>query len=55
MRPSSTFGIFEVFPDKAARDAHLSGQYAQELMATAGHIFAQPTIEEVEPVAAKLP
>jgi hypothetical protein len=33
--PCSTFGILEDFPDKAARDAHLSGQYAEELMASA--------------------
>lgn len=52
---SSTFGIFEVFPDEAGREAHFAGQYADELMAAGGDIFAEPTIEEVDLVSTKLP
>ena len=29
----STFGIFDAFPDEAARDAHLAGRVAAALMA----------------------
>lgn len=52
---SSTFGIFEVFPDEAGREAHMSGQYADELLAAGGKIFAKPTIKEVDLVSTKLP
>ena len=52
----STFGIFDVFPDEAGRQAHLSGKVAAALMEKAGELFAQePTIEKADVIAAKLP
>ena len=53
---SSTFGIFDAFPNEAGRQAHLSGQVAAALMAKAGELLAQPpSIEKVDVLAAKLP
>ncbi len=51
----STFGIFDVFPDDAGRHAHLSGQVAAALKENVGVLFAEPTIEMVDVIAAKLP
>ena len=52
----STFGIFDVFPDDAGRQAHLSGPIAAALMARASELLAQPpTIEKIDVIAAKLP
>src|ERR1700748_3427774 len=52
----STFGIFDVFPDDAGRQAHLNGPIAAALMAKASELLASaPTIEKVEVLAAKLP
>ena len=52
----STFGIFDAFPDDAGRQAHLSGQVAEALMAKASELLAEPpTIEKVDVLAAKLP
>jgi len=52
----STFGIFDAFPDEAAREAHLSGKVAAALMAKAGELLATPpSIEKVDVLAAKLP
>lgn len=52
----STFGIFDVFPDEAGREAHLSGKVAAALMAKAPDLLAQPPrIEKVDVLAAKLP
>lgn len=51
----STFGIFDVFPDEAGRDAHLGGPIAAALMAKASELLAQPpTIEKLDVLAAKL-
>jgi quinol monooxygenase YgiN len=59
VRPSArpaTFGIFDVFPDEAGRNAHLSGRVAAALMAKASDLLAQPpTIEKIDVLAAKLP
>jgi len=53
---SSTFGIFDAFPNEAGRSAHLSGQVAAALMAKAGELLAKPpTIVNVDVLAAKLP
>ena len=53
---SSTFGIFDAFPDEAGRQAHLSGRVAAALMAKAPELFAKsPTIEKVDVLASKLP
>jgi quinol monooxygenase YgiN len=52
----STFGIFDVFPDDAGRQAHLSGPIAKALMAKAGELLSQPPkIEPLDVLAAKLP
>ena len=53
---TSTFGIFDAFPDEAGRQAHLSGKVAAALMAKAPELLAQPpAIEKVDVLAAKLP
>jgi quinol monooxygenase YgiN len=53
---SSTFGIFDAFPDEAGRQAHLSGRVAAALMAKASELFsAPPSIEKIDVLAAKLP
>jgi quinol monooxygenase YgiN len=52
----STFGIFDVFPDDAGRQAHLGGRIAAALMAKAPDLLAQPpSIENVDVLANKLP
>jgi len=52
----STYGIFDVFPDDAGRDAHLNGQVAAALMAQAPDLFeGPPDIQKVDIRAAKLP
>lgn len=51
----STFGVFDVFPDEAGRQAHLSGPIAAALMAKASELFAKPpAIEKLDVLAAKL-
>lgn len=51
----STFGIFDVFPDEAGRQAHLSGPIAAALMAKASELFTQPpAIEKLDVLSAKL-
>jgi len=53
---SSTFGIFDAFPNDAGRSAHLSGQVAAALMAKAGELLSEPPlIVNVDVLAAKLP
>jgi quinol monooxygenase YgiN len=52
----SEFGIFDVFPDDAGRDAHLSGAVAKALMENASTLLAQPPrIEKIDVLADKLP
>lgn len=52
----ATFGIFDVFPDDAGRQAHLSGRVAAALMARAADLLAAPpVIEQVDALASKLP
>ncbi len=53
---SSTFGIFDAFPDESGRQAHLTGPIAVALMAQASDLLAEPpAIEQVDVLAAKLP
>ena len=53
---SSTFGIFDAFPNEAGRQAHLAGKVAAALMAKAPELLAKPpVIEKVDVLAAKLP
>ena len=52
----STFGIFDVFPDDAGRDAHLNGRVAAALMANAAELLASaPSIDKIDVLAEKLP
>jgi quinol monooxygenase YgiN len=52
----ATYGIFDVFPDDAGRDAHLAGKVAAALMARAEELFrSPPQIERIDVVASKLP
>ena len=51
----STFGIFDVFPDEAGRDAHLGGKVAAALMENVGDMYPEPTIEKLDVRASKLP
>lgn len=53
---ASTFGIFDAFPDRHGREAHLTGKVAAALLAKAPDLFsAPPIIEQAEVLAAKLP
>ena len=50
------YGIFDVFPDDAARDAHLRGPVANALKAHANELLTTaPRIEKVEVITDKLP
>lgn len=52
----SEFGVFDVFPDDAGRDAHLNGAIAKALMANASSLLAKPpSIEKIDVLAEKLP
>jgi quinol monooxygenase YgiN len=51
----STYGIFDVFPDEGGRDAHLNGKVAAALMENAGELYDQPTLEQLDVLASKLP
>jgi len=51
----STFGVFDVFPDDEARDAHLAGGVGQALGPNVGVLFEAPSIEKVDLLADKLP
>ncbi len=51
----STFGVFDVFPDDAARDAHLAGGVGQALGPNIGVLFSEPSIEKIDVLAEKLP
>ena len=53
---ASTFGIFDVFPDEAGREAHLTGKVAAALMAKASDLLAKPpAIVKIDVLASKLP
>lgn len=51
----TTFGVFDVFPDDEARDAHLAGGVGQALGANTGVLFSQAQIERIDVLADKLP
>ena len=52
----TTFGIFDTFPDEAARQAHLDGEIAAALMERADDLLAEPPrIDELEVLEAKHP
>jgi quinol monooxygenase YgiN len=53
---TSTFGIFDAFPNESGRQAHLSGKVAETLFAKAADLFSQPPIVETfDALAFKLP
>ena len=50
------YGIFDVFPDDEARDAHLAGPVARALRERADELFAQaPRIQKLVVLANKMP
>ena len=52
----STFGIFDVFPSDAGRQAHLGGAVAAALMNQAPDLFSKPPeINQIDVLADKLP
>ena len=51
----STFGVFVVFPDDEARDAHLAGGVGQALGPNTGVLFSEPSIAKIDILADKLP
>jgi quinol monooxygenase YgiN len=56
IRLGATFAIFDVFPDEAGRQAHLSGKVAAALKEKGGQLLTEPPIiEKVDVLAEKLP
>jgi quinol monooxygenase YgiN len=52
----SEYGVFDVFPDDAGREAHLAGPVTQALLDAGGSVFAgAPLIQEFDVLADKLP
>lgn len=52
----SEYGIFDVFPDEAGREAHLGGDTARSLLQNADTLLAEaPRIEKLDVLAHKLP
>ncbi|MBE5413465.1 hypothetical protein E3G39_005060 [Mycobacteroides abscessus] len=52
----STFGIFDVFPDDAARQRHLSGGVGQALAAKGEELFSvEPNVQSIDLLAYKMP
>ena len=51
----STFGVYDVFPDDAARDAHLAGGVGQALGPNTGVLFSEPQIERIDILTHKVP
>lgn len=50
------YGIFDVFPDDASRDAHLAGEVAKGLQARGEKLFSRtPRIQKLDVLASKLP
>jgi quinol monooxygenase YgiN len=50
------YGIFDVFPDDKARDAHLAGPVATALKQRGDELFAKPpSIQKLSVLADKLP
>jgi quinol monooxygenase YgiN len=52
----SDYGIFDVFPGEAERDAHLTGEVAKALFARAGELLSEaPKVEKIRIIASKFP
>lgn len=52
---SSTFGVFDAFPDDDGRQAHLNGQVPAALNDNADLFASAPEITAVDILASKLP
>jgi len=51
-----SFAIFDAFPDDSGREAHLTGQIAEDFKAATSDLLAKaPVIEKVDVIAAKIP
>lgn len=51
----STFGVFDVFPDDAARQTHLDGGVGQALAQRGEELFSEaPSIQKLDVLAFKL-
>ena len=51
---NNTFGIFDTFEGEDGRDAHLNGEIAEKLMASAEALLSeQPDIKKIDILAAK--
>ncbi len=49
------YSVFDTFDDEAGRDAHLNGEIAKALMASADELFAEPPqINKITIIAEKL-
>lgn len=51
----STFGVYDVFPDDAPRNAHLAGGVGQALGPNTGVLFSEPQVERIDILADKMP
>lgn len=51
----SSFGVYDVFPDDEAREAHLAGGVGQALGPNTGVLFSEPSIERIDVLADKVP
>lgn len=51
----SEYGIFDVFPDEAGRQTHLTGPVARGLMERVGVLFKDVQIQKLAVLATKLP
>jgi quinol monooxygenase YgiN len=51
----SEFGIFDAFPDDAARRTHLEGPVGKALGEITGELIDEPTIEELDVLFEKEP
>ncbi|MDH2443236.1 antibiotic biosynthesis monooxygenase [Amnibacterium sp. CER49] len=52
---STSFGIFDAFPDASGRQAHLDGEVAKALGASVGTLIEQPTFEQVDVLVERPP
>ncbi|MEV7012803.1 antibiotic biosynthesis monooxygenase [Streptosporangium sp. NPDC051022] len=53
---TTTFAVFDAFPDEASREAHLTGRIAEALTEQTPKLFAKPpAVNKLNILAAKLP
>ncbi len=51
---NSTYGVFDTFETEEDRDAHLTGEIAKALMASAGELLSEaPKIEKINILSSK--